>query len=268
MDRRSRRTAELLALGALAIGLTTGCAAPQAPPDAPASDLPRGNEEVTLDPADFTTTIDNPFWPMVPGTQWTYLETGADGTEFTNVVTVTSETKVTANGITARVVRDSVIRGDEVVEDTFDWYAQDAHGAIWYLGEETAEFENGVVVSRQGSFEAGVDGALAGIVVPADPRPGMQYRQEYYRGEAEDNGEIVALEEMVDTPYGHFDRVLLTKDTITIEPDVLEHKFYAPGVGPVMALTISGDETGGREVLISINTVPDGTGTGPLGQPQ
>ena len=93
----------------------------------------------------------------------------------------------------------------------------------------------------------------------------MQYRQEYYRGEAEDNGEILSLEEFVDVPFGHFDGVLLTKDTITIEPDVLEYKFYAPGVGPVLALDISGGS--GREELVSIETVPDGTGTGPLGRP-
>lgn len=246
--------------------LLVGCAGPStAPPGAPTDALPQGSEEVTLDPSEFSTTIDNPYWPMVPGTQWTYREVDADGTELTVVVTVTSETKLIANGITARVVRDTVRRDDEIIEDTFDWYAQDSAGSIWYLGEQTAEFERGVVVSTGGSFEAGVDGALPGIAIPADPKPGMQYRQEYYQGEAEDNGEILSLNEMVDVPFGHFDGVLMTKDTITIQPDVLEYKFFARGVGPVLVLGISGGS--GREELISIESVPDGTGTGPLGRP-
>lgn len=256
-----------LAATACAALLTTGCASTSPPSRSGSSyGLPQGSEEITLDPAEFTTAIDNPFWPMAPGTQWTYREVDASGTELTVVVTVTSETKVIANGITARVVRDTVRHGDAIVEDTIDWYAQDARGAIWYLGEDTAEFENGAVVSTHGSFEAGVDGALPGIVIPADPQPGMHYRQEYYAGEAEDNGEILGVNEMVDVPFGHFDRVLLTKDTITIEPDVLEHKFYARGVGPVLTLDISGG-SGGREELMSVESAPDGTGTGPLGQP-
>jgi hypothetical protein len=92
------------------------------------------------------------------------------------------------------------------------------------------------VVSTAGSFEAGVDGALPGIIMPADPKDGMRYRQEYYAGEAEDNGEILSTDEQAEVPYGHFDDVILTKDTITIEPDVLECKLYARGVGPVLVL--------------------------------
>ena len=116
-------------------------------PGGTASELPQGDAVVALDPKDFTTTIDNPYWPMTPGTRWTYRELDADGTERTVVVTVTSETKTIANGIVARVVRDTVRSGDEIIEDTFDWYAQDADGSIWYLGEDTAEFENGEIVS-------------------------------------------------------------------------------------------------------------------------
>jgi hypothetical protein len=258
----------LVGLAALAVALhAAGCVSQTPPPGGvPTNGLPQGSDEVVLDPADFSTTIDNPYWPMEPGTRWTYREVDAEGNELIVVVTVTSETKLIANGITARVVRDTVWRGDDIVEDTFDWYAQDADGAIWYLGEDTAEFENGVIVSTHGSFEAGVDGALPGIAIPADPLPGMRYRQEYYAGEAEDNGEILSVEEMVDVPYGHFDHVLLTKDTITIEPDVLEYKLYAPGIGLVLALSVAGG-SGDREELISVETVPDGTGTGPLGQP-
>ena len=240
----------------------TGCASPA--PSASA-ELPQGDDPVDLKPGDFTTEIDNRYWPMEPGTQWTYRETGGDGDEFTVVVTVTTDTKEIANGVTARVVRDSVWRGEEIVEDTFDWYAQDADGNIWYLGEDTAEFENGEVVSREGSFEAGVDGALPGIAMPAEPRPGLSYRQEYLKGEAEDNGEVLSVTEQAEVPYGHADDVLLTRDTITIEPDVLEYKLYAPGVGPVLTLGVSGGS--GREELIGVEQVPDGTGTGPLGHP-
>ena len=230
------------------------------------ADLPLGDEPVQLDPAEFTTDIDNPYWPMQPGTRWTYRETDAAGDELRVEVVVTSTTRKIANGITARVMRDTVYRGDEIVEDTFDWYAQDAAGAIWYLGEDTAEFENGAISSRAGSFEAGVDGALPGIAVPAQPEPGMRYRQEYYAGEAEDNGEVLSTTAMAEAPAGHYTDVLLTWDSITIEPDVAELKFYAPGVGPVLALGVSGGP-GSREELIAVDIVPDGTGTGRLGYP-
>jgi len=162
-------------------------------------------------------------------------------------------------------VRDSVTRGDELVEDTFDWYAQDADGAIWYLGEDTAEYEGGRVVSREGSFEAGVDGALPGIALPGDPQPGMSYRQEYLAGEAEDEGAVLGVSELVEVPYGAFDAALLTRDTTPLEQTVEELKFYATGVGPVLTLTSSGGS--GREELLEVRTVPDGTGTGPLGSP-
>ena len=193
------------------------------------------------------------------------VELDPDGAELTVDVTVTSETKTIANGIEARVVRDTVRQDGEIVEDTFDWYAQDAAGAIWYLGEDTAEFEDGEIVSRGGSFEAGVDGALPGIAVPADPEPGMEYRQEYAAGEAEDNGAVLSVDELVEVPYGRFEGALLTRDTNALEPDVAELKLYAPGVGPVLTLDISGGS--GREELLDVTTVPAGTGTGPLGSP-
>ena len=228
-------------------------------------DLPQGDEAVDLDPADFTTDIDNPYWPMEPGTRWTYREIDEEGEELKVVVTVTTRTKEIANGITARVVRDTVTQDGELIEDTFDWYAQDDQGNIWYLGENTAEFENGKLTTRAGSFEAGVDGALPGIIMPGDPQPGMKYRQEYYAGEAEDNGEIVSLDEMAEVPFGQFDNVLLTKDTITIEPDVLEYKLYARGIGPVLVFGVSGG--GGREELVKMDEAPPGAGLGPLGKP-
>ena len=233
------------------------------------SSLPQGSEPVELDPADFSTTIDNRFWPMEPGTRWTYREVDEDGTELRVVVTVSSATKEIANGVVARVVRDTVSEDGVLVEDTFDWYAQDADGNVWYLGEETAEFEDGEAATRAGSFEAGVDGAEAGVVMPAEPEPGLAYRQEYYEGEAEDSGEVLSVSEQAEVPAGHYTGALLTKDTVGIEPDVLEYKLYAPGVGPVLALGISGG--GGREELVKVEKVTAAAaraaGTAPLGKP-
>ena len=157
-------------------------------------------------------------------------------------------TREIANGVTARVVRDTVTLDGEIIEDTFDWYAQDEAGTVWYLGEDTAEFEDGEVATREGSFEAGVDGAQAGVIMPASPEVGMTYRQEYYEGEAEDNGEILELGEQADVPAGDYDDLVQTADTTPLEPDVLEHKYYARGVGLVLVIGVTGG--GGREELV------------------
>jgi hypothetical protein len=234
------------------------------------ADLPKSSEPVKLDPADFSADITNRYMPMKPRSRSIYRETGEHGEQFRVVVTATSVTRKIANGVTARVVRDTGSAADgTIVEDTFDWYAQDSDGTVWYLGENTAEYEDGKVASREGSFEAGVDGALPGVAMPGKPEPGLAYRQEYYQGEAEDNGEVLSLEEMADVPAGHFDKALLTKDTVTIEPDVLEYKLYAPGVGAVLTLGVSGG--GSREELIETLTVSasvaKAAGTRPLGTP-
>jgi hypothetical protein len=215
------------------------------------SSLPRGSEPVDLDPAEFTTEIDNPYWPMTPGSRWVYRETDAEGAVQRVVVTVTNETKTIANGVEARVVRDVVTEDGEPVEVTDDWYAQDSDGNIWYLGEDTAEYEDGEVVSREGSFEAGVDGAQAGIIMPADPEVGQTFRQEYYEGQAEDFASVLSLDERATVPFGSFDGVLQTRDVNPLSeprPEV-EHKFYARDVGPALVIGISGG--GGREVLLS-----------------
>jgi hypothetical protein len=213
--------------------------------------IPRGSERVRLDPADFTTRIDNPYWPMRPGSRWIYRETDPEGTKQRVVVTVTAKTKRIANGITARVVHDVATEGGEPVEVTDDWYAQDTCGSIWYLGEATKEYENGKVVSTEGSFEAGVDGAQPGIVMPAKPLVGMRYRQEHYVGHAEDRAEVLSRREQVEVPFGYFGRgrVVLTRELNPLEPKVLEYKFYARGVGPVLAVGISGGSD--REELVS-----------------
>jgi hypothetical protein len=212
--------------------------------------LPHGSEPVHLDPADFTVEIDNRYWPMRPGSRWVYRETAGEGGVQRVVVTVTDRTKRIADGIEARVVHDVVSQGGRPVEITDDWYAQDADGNVWYLGERTAEYEDGRGVTRAGSWEAGVDGAQPGIVLPAGPRPGMAYRQEYYAGEAEDRAEVLSVEEQVEVPIGHYTGALLTKDLTALEPRVVEYKLYAPGVGPVLTLDVSGES--GREELVAL----------------
>jgi hypothetical protein len=243
---RTSLAAALMAALVAAIGCGGG--GDTASSDEPAG-LPQGSEHVNLDPAEFTTAIDNRYWPMTPGSRWVYRE-AEDGKVNRVVVTVTKRTK-TIDGIEARVVRDVVSKqGSGVpVEVTNDYYSQDSEGNVWYLGEDTTEYQHGRPASTAGSFAAGVDGAEAGVAVPADPQQGLSYRQEYYAGEAEDEGEVLRTGEQAEVPFGHFDDVLATRDTNPLEPKVVEYKYYAPDVGPVLTLDVSG--ASGREELLS-----------------
>ncbi len=244
-----RRTiAGLIAFG-LAVAVPGGGAAAVTCPIA----LPQGDDPVVLDPADFVERIDNPFWPMVPGTRWSYRETDARGGGQRVRVTVTTRTRDIL-GIAATVVHDRVTEDGELVENTFDWYAQDVCGNVWYLGENTKEYEGGEVVTTAGSWEAGVDGARAGIALPAEPRIGMTYRQEHYAGEAEDGAQVLSLSEQVQVPFGHFRDVLLTKDFTPLHRRVLEYKLYAPGIGPVLFLSVSGGSD--RAALVAFEAAP------------
>jgi hypothetical protein len=204
--------------------------------------LPQGSEPSKLEPGGFVSEIDNPYWPMTPGTTWVYLEDGQ------RVEVTVTDRKKQIVGIPATVVHDVVTEDGALVEDTWDWYGQDADGNVWYLGEDTKEYENGKLKSTEGSWQAGVDGAEAGVVVPAKPEIGLTYRQEYYKGEAEDAARVLSLDERVEVPFGRFTQVLMTKDYTPLEPRILEHKFYAKSVGPVLALTVAGGS--GREELI------------------
>ena len=182
--------------------------------------------------------IDNPYFPLAPGSRWVYRETATDGSKQRVVVKVTHRTRLIANGVRARIVRDTVSERGHVIEDTFDWYAQDAGGNVWYLGEDTKEYENGKVVSTKGSWEAGVDGARGGLIMPAHPRPGMRYRQEYLAGEAEDKARVVSV----------FADSVLTREWTPLEPKRFEYKLYARGVGTVLELSVP---SGDREELVS-----------------
>ncbi|HEY7660752.1 MAG TPA: hypothetical protein VIC58_09175 [Actinomycetota bacterium] len=231
---------------ALVGGLSPTVAAPQGTCPIP---LPQGGEAVVLDPADFVAVIDNPFWPMAPGTVWISRESASRGGGQRVVVTVTDRTREIL-GIDATVVHDKVTERGELVENTFDWYAQDECGNVWYMGENTKEYEDGEVVSTSGSWEAGVDGAQPGVVMPADPRVGLAYRQEFYADEAEDAAEVLSLNEQAQVPFGHFTDVLLTKEYTPLAPRILEYKLYARGIGPVLAIGISGGSD--REELVRV----------------
>jgi len=228
------------ALAAIAgIGVLAACAACGGGKEPSADSLPQGSKPFEIDPADFTTKIDNPYWPMTPGSRWVYRETDDKGSVSRVVVTVTRKTK-TIMGIEARVVHDQVTEDGEIQEDTFDWYAQDGDGNLWYLGEDTTEYEHGKPKTKEGSWEAGVDGAYPGIILPAHPRVGMTYREEYYKGHAEDGAEIIVMDALAKVPYGRFDHALQTRNFSGIEPDVIEEKIYGKGVGVVLELTVSG----------------------------
>jgi hypothetical protein len=192
----------------------------------------------SIDPSQFVATIDNPYLPFLPGTVWSYRGTSDEGPE-ADVVTVTPDTK-NVLGVTAVVVHDVVSRDGEVTEDTYDWYAQDKAGNVWYLGEDTKELENGKVVSTEGSWEAGRDGARAGIVMKAHPKVGEDYAQEYYPGKAEDRATVVALDAQATVPFGSFDHVVETKDYSRLEPEIVEHKYFARGIGSVLEVTVKG----------------------------
>jgi hypothetical protein len=191
-----------------------------------------------IDPANFTDTVDNPFFPLKPGTRWVY-EGESEGEAERDVVEVTSDTREIM-GVTTVVVHDTVSTNGDVTEDTFDWYAQDRDGNVWYFGEDSKELEDGKVVSTEGSWEGGVDGAQPGIVMKAEPKVGDVYRQEYDKGNAEDMGEVLSLTEKAKVPFGSFEDVLMTKDYSPLEPQLVEHKYYAKDVGVVLELAVKG----------------------------
>jgi hypothetical protein len=234
----------------LSAGLT-GCG--EDSPTTTAAPTPRVPSEVptpTPDPDDFVDRIDNPYLPYVPGTRWVYENTSSEGDERI-VVTVSDRTRM-VQGVRTTVVRDTVTGEDgRVVEDTFDWFAQDTAGNVWYFGEDSTSYEDGEA-SKEGSWEAGVDGAQAGIVMLADPRPGDSYEQEYLEGEAEDRAEVLATDAEATVPFGSYTDMVKTADTTPLEPEVEEHKYYAEGVGFVFEEKVSGGDDRGR--LVSMTT--------------
>ncbi|MDZ4859264.1 MAG: hypothetical protein SGI88_09775 [Candidatus Hydrogenedentes bacterium] len=201
-----------------------------------------------IDPENFVKNIDNPYFPLAPGTVMTYEAQTPEGTE--EIVVRVLKKKKTVLGVTCTVVRDTVKLEGEVIEDTYDWYAQDKDGNVWYMGEASMEFENDMVVSTFGSWEGGVDCAKPGIIMRATPKIGESYRQEYYPCVAEDKAKVVSQTETVTVIYDTFDDCIETEETTPLDPDVLEMKFYAPGIGHILTL----DDGERAEELISITT--------------
>jgi hypothetical protein len=182
-----------------------------------------------FDPRNFVPQITNKYFTLEPGRKFTYEKKTSKGTERTEVVTL-KETKQIM-GVTTTVVSDRVWLNDKLKEDTRDWYAQDRDGNVWYFGEAVGNYKDGKLVDYAGTWEAGVDGAKPGIVMPASPKVGLAYQQEQAKGKAEDMGTIIALGKQVKVPYGTLDDCLQTRDWSQIEKMANEYKYYCPGVG-------------------------------------
>ena len=182
-----------------------------------------------INPADFTTKISNKYLTFTPGTTYIYEGKVEEGIERTEVY-VTNNIK-NVMGVNVLEVRDRVFLNKELIEDTKDWYAQDKYGNVWYFGEDSKELIDGKVSSTKGSWAAGYYGALPGVVMKANPQVGDVYRQEYFPGEAEDMGEVVALGVKIKVKYGSFTNCLQTKDINPLEPGDEEYKYYCPEVG-------------------------------------
>jgi len=245
-DPAGRRSCEQQAAADLADALDT-CSGGFEVRQASCQKLGPGAYDPVIDPTNFTTTIDNPYFPLVPGTTFTYLT--PDGS-IKDVFAVTHDTRV-IDGVTCVQVHDSVYTDDVLTEDTLDFFAQDREGSVWYFGENTAEFEDGLLATIEGSFLSGVNNDKPGIIMKAHPAPGDFYRQEFSLGNAEDYAETVNLNSRVVVPYGRFNNCLKSQETTPLEPDALEDKYYAPGVGNVLTVDLV---TGERDELVSITT--------------
>ena len=202
-----------------------------------------------FDPASFVSGVDNRHFPLRPGTTYTYRGVSRSGVEI-NTVEVTHDVR-TILGVTTMVVHDAVfIEDGSLAEDTFDWYAQDKQGNVWYFGEDTKTYDHGVLVTTQGSWEAGKSDARPGIIMLANPHVGDQYKQEDSPGVVEDMGRVVSLTETATVEAGTFGNCLKTTEWTPIEPGNRAHKFYAPGVGTVLELSTR--HGGERVELVSV----------------
>ena len=184
-----------------------------------------------IHPENFVSKIDNPFLPLTVGSTFDYAAQTSSGTEHI-VIEVLPETR-TVMGITCTVVLDQAFLNDDLIEETFDWYAQDKDGNVWYFGEDVDNYIDGVLDNHYGSWEAGVDGAEPGIIMLGNPIIGLKYRQEHYLGQAEDQGEVVNENESVTVAAGSFTKCIKIKETNPLDPNFLEYKYYARGVGLV-----------------------------------
>jgi hypothetical protein len=201
-----------------------------------------------INPANFAGSIDNPYLTLTPGRVWLYEGQNEDGETERVEIAVTADTKAIL-GVNTTVVREREWVNGELVEDTFDWFAQDKEGNVWYFGEESKEIEDGEVVSTKGSWEAGVDGAKPGILMKANPRTGDTYRQEFLKGEAEDMGRVLSTDETVGIRLGSYENCVQIQDWSPLEPKVIEHKFYCKAVGNLVLERKVAGESGEMELI-------------------
>ena len=193
----------------------------------------------TLRPSDFVARVDNPRFPLKPGSRWHYRGVDEDG-RFTDHMRVTHRTKE-IEGVRTTVVHDVVLKHGKPREVTRDWYAQDHHGNVWYFGENTKELDrHGHVTSREGSWKAGRDGARPGVLFPGHPRVGLTARQEFYKGHAEDHFKVLDRNASASVPFVSSHHAVKTKEWTPLEPGVAEHKYYVRGVGDVKEVTFRG----------------------------
>lgn len=183
-----------------------------------------------IDPSSFSNVVDNPYFPLKPGRRMRY-EDPLSGE--TLVIEVTHRTK-NVMGVRSVVVIETVAENGQTVEISENWFAQDRDGTVWYFGELSRDFQDGVPVSTAGSWEAGVNGALPGIIMQAQPEPGDTYFQEHAPGVAEDMASVQSVTWSESTPSGTYSGVLKTKEWTPLEGGSVEYKYYAPGVGLIL----------------------------------
>jgi hypothetical protein len=255
---RRTATAASIALAALVAIIASGCGSASssttsvaAGPSASTLAPIHGKYSPTLDPANFVSTIDNPYWPLKPGTAYHFK--GVRGTTpQTDDETVTSQTK-TIIGIPSTQVNDVVSEHGKPVERTRDYYAQDKWGNVWYMGEDSFETNSqGKMVRASDSWLSGVNGGQPGIIMPGHPRPGESYRQEYYPpGKALDEATVLNLHGSTTVPYkGKHTGLLVTSERSPLEPQT-EQKYYEPGLGEVMEKVVKGHHEEFRLVSVT-----------------
>jgi hypothetical protein len=254
MRRRTLIITVALVCSAGVCGGAAHAAAGSAPHGAGGCALPRFGPGATYHPhieaRDFGPHVDNPWFPLRPGTTFIYAGE-EDGVPTIDVVAPSHRTRV-IDGVRTRVVLDRLLKKGRVVERTTDYYAQDRCGNVWYFGEDTAELDrHGRVVSREGSWHAGVRGAQPGVYMQARPTIGRRFRQEWSPGNAADQFSVIAKHADVRTPYGSFDDALRTRETSELEPGVVDNKLYVRGIGDVLEVTV----TGGNEKLSLVDVL-------------
>jgi hypothetical protein len=234
----ARKVILALAVGSALIGggavAVTGTAATGTIPSGAGPGWP-----ATISPGDFVPQVTNPWFPLKPGSVWRYKGL-KEGTKTTDTVTATQRTKVIL-GVTTTVVHDVVSVNGRPEEVTDDFYAQDRHGNVWYFGEETEERSaQGKPTSTEGSFEAGVEGARPGVLIPGRPKVGLVGRQEFLKGEAEDHFKVLDLKASVSVPFISTTKALRTKEWTPLEPGTIDNKYYVRGVGTVREIAVKG----------------------------